>query len=79
MSARLIRECLDLISASLALIFNQSVDSGIFPDESKNARITPLFKKAGSRSDPSNYRRYQLSRLWPRFSSESYMISCIIT
>ena len=45
-SARLLRECPDLISGSLALIFNQSIDTGIFPDEWKNAR----------RSDPSNYR-----------------------
>jgi len=37
-------------------MFNQSIDTGIFPDEWKSARITPLFKKAGSRSDPSNYR-----------------------
>ena len=56
LSARLLRECADLISGSLALIFNQSFDTGIFPDEWKSARITPLFKKAGSRSDPSNYR-----------------------
>ena len=55
-SARLLRECPDLISGSLALIFNQSIDTGIFPDEWMSARITPLFKKAGSRSDPSNYR-----------------------
>ena len=55
-SARLLRECPDLISESLALIFNQSIGTGIFPDEWKSARITPLFKKAGSRSDPSNYR-----------------------
>ena len=55
-SARLLRECPDLISESLALIFNQSIDTGIFPDEWKSARITPLFKKAGSRIDPSNYR-----------------------
>ena len=57
MSARLLKECPDLISWSLAPIFNQSIDTGIFPDEWKNARIKPLiFKKAGSRSDPSNYR-----------------------
>ena len=55
-SARLLRECPDLISESLALIFNQSIATGIFPDEWKSARITPLFKKAGSRNDPSNYR-----------------------
>ena len=55
-SASLLRECSDLISESLTLIFNQSIDTGIFPDEWKSARITPLFKKAGSRSDPSNYR-----------------------
>jgi len=41
---------------SLALIFNQSIDTGIFPDEWRGARITPLFKKVGSGSDPSNYR-----------------------
>ena len=28
----------------------------IFPDEWKSARITPLYKKCGNRSDPSNYR-----------------------
>ena len=55
-SARLLRECADLISGSLALIFNQSIDTGIFPDEWKSARIMPLLKKAGSRSDPSYYR-----------------------
>ena len=55
-SARLLRECPDLISESLTVIFNQSIDTSIFPDEWKSARITPLFKKAESRSDPSNYR-----------------------
>ena len=55
-SARLLRECLDLIAKSLSQIFNQSIATGIFPDEWKNARITPLFKNAGKRTDPSNYR-----------------------
>ena len=55
-SARLLRECFDLISDSLALIFNRSIETSIFPDEWKSARITPLSKKCGKRSDPSNYR-----------------------
>ena len=55
-SARLLRECFDLISDSLALIFNRSIETSIFPDEWKSARITPLYKKCGNRSDPSNYR-----------------------
>ena len=36
------------------MIFNQSIDTGIF--FWNIARIAPLFKKIGSRSDPSNYR-----------------------
>ena len=54
-SARLLRECFDLISDSLALIFNRSIETSIFPDEWKSARITPLYKKFGNRRDPSNY------------------------
>ena len=53
-SARLLRECPDLISGFLPPIFNQSIDIGIFPDEWKSARITPLFIKTGSRSDSSS-------------------------
>ena len=46
----------DLISDSLALIFTRSIETSIFSDEWKSARITPLYKKFGNRSDPSNYR-----------------------
>ena len=55
-SARLLRECFDLISDSLALIFDRSIETSIFPDEWKSARITPLYKKCDNRGDPSNYR-----------------------
>ena len=55
-SARLLRECFNLISDSLALIFNRSIETSIFPDEWKSIRITPLYKKYGNRSDPSKYR-----------------------
>ena len=55
-SARLLRECFDPVSDSLAVIFNRSIETSIFPDEWKSARITPLYKKCVNRSDLSNYR-----------------------
>ena len=43
-SVRLLRECPDLIPESLALIFNQSIDTGISPDEWKSAIISLFFE-----------------------------------
>ena len=54
-SAKLIRECADLISIPLCNIFNNSLSSGLFPDDWKCARVTPLFKQ-GERTDINNYR-----------------------
>ena len=54
-SARLIRECADLICIPICNIFNQSIGQGIFPDDWKYARVAPLFK-AGDRKDVNNYR-----------------------
>ena len=52
---RLIRECADLICISICKIFNCSLTTGIFPDDWKCAKVTPLFKQ-GSSSDKNNYR-----------------------
>ena len=54
-SAKLLRECADLIAESLCTIFNQSIVSGIFPNEWKLSKVVPLFKQ-GNRSDLNNYR-----------------------
>lgn len=54
--ARLLKECPDLISESLTQIFNESIKTGIFPTDWKRARVTPLYKNSGERTDPSNYR-----------------------
>ena len=43
-SARLIRECADLICISICKIFNCSLTTGIFPDDWKCVKVTPLFK-----------------------------------
>ena len=44
-SAKLVWECTDLISIPLCNIFNNSLSSGLFPDDWKCARVTPLFKQ----------------------------------
>ena len=54
-SARLLRECADLVASSLCCIFNRSITSGIFPTEWKFTKVVPLFKQ-GERSDLNNYR-----------------------
>ena len=45
----------DYISEPLALLGNDSLASGNFPEKLKLARITPVFKK-DSRFDEDNYR-----------------------
>ena len=52
-SAKLVKECPDLIAECLTLIFHQSLLTGIFPDEWKSARVTPLYKNSGKRNDPT--------------------------
>ena len=49
------RECADLICIPICDIFNQSTSLGIFPDDWKCARVTPLFKQ-GDGDDLNNYR-----------------------
>ena len=46
-------ECPDLISESLTLTFNRSINTGIFPDEWKYAKAIPIHKH-GNCTD--NYR-----------------------
>ena len=55
LSSRLIRECADLISPYISIIFNCCLTTGTFPDDWKLAKVTPIFKQ-GDRSDMNNYR-----------------------
>ena len=52
---KLLKMAASIVSPSLALIFAKSIETGIFSDEWKLARVTPIFKK-GKRDDPNNYR-----------------------
>ena len=54
LSNQLIRECADLILPYISTIFNSCLTTGIFPDDWKLAKVTPIFKW-GDRSDMDNY------------------------
>ena len=55
LSSRLIRECADLISPYISIIFNRCLTTGTFRDDWKLAKVTTIFKQ-GDRSDMNNYR-----------------------
>ena len=54
-SAKVLKIAAPVIAPSLALIFNQSISTGIFPSDWKIARVTPIFK-TGAKHDMGNYR-----------------------
>ena len=53
-TAKILRECADLIAESLCTIFNQSIVSEKFPDKWKLLKVVPLFKH-GNRWELNNY------------------------
>ena len=55
LSMKLLKHVGGHLSSSLTLIINQSLNTGIFPDSLKVARVIPLFKK-GETSLFDNYR-----------------------
>ncbi len=55
MSVAVCRAFIEAIAPHLALIYNRSVDQGVFPNLMKHSKVVPLFK-SGDDTDPNNYR-----------------------
>ena len=53
-SFNVLKTCFGSLHKPLIHIFNQSLQSGLFPDEPKTVRVTLLFKK-GSDLELGNY------------------------
>lgn len=59
-SPRILKECSQVLSSPLALLFNTSFSLGQLPTMWKNANITPVYKK-GNRNLRENYRQISLT------------------
>ena len=57
---KLLKMCALIIAKPLSKLFNKSLQSGKFPSSWKKACVTPIFKRKGSNSDPTNYRPISL-------------------
>ena len=54
-STRLLKDASVVVAESLVSIFNLSLQTGIFPDDWKLAKVSPVFKE-GTKTDCGNYR-----------------------
>ena len=57
----LLKSCASAVAMPLSLIFASSLETGIVPEDWKSAEIVPIYKKKGSRTEPTNYRPISLT------------------
>ena len=62
---RILKSACYILSKPLAEIINNSVETAIFPDRLKHAKIIPIFKSIDE-TDPSNYRPISLLSIFNR-------------
>lgn len=51
----ILKQCAQHLAAPLTVLFNESLSTGVFPNQWKKSSVTPIFKK-GARSNIENYR-----------------------
>ena len=60
LSGRFIKDGAEILASPIAQLCNLSIATSWFPDCCKTAKLKPLFKRKGSKTDPKNYRPISL-------------------
>ncbi len=83
-SPRVLKSAVKPLSIIISKLINKSLDTGVFPDGLKIARVSPVFK-TGDRTDPGNYRPISvlptISKLYERVAHQqlsNYLNKCSI-
>ena len=63
------KKCLNSLCESLKYLFNLIIEKGIFPDDLKIAKATPIYK-ADDKNDLSNYKLISLLPYFSKFSNK---------
>ena len=62
MSARFLIMNVEALAPALSIIYNESLQTGVVPEDWRRANVTPIFKK-GSKANPGNYRPVSLTSI----------------
>ena len=60
LSGRFLKDGAEVLASPMAQLCNLSIKTSSFPDSCKTAKLKPLFKGKGSKTDPKNYRPISL-------------------
>ena len=61
-SSRFLQNHVDSLVTPLSIIFSKSLESGVVPQDWRDANVTPIFKK-GAKNSPDNYRPVSLTSI----------------
>ena len=58
---KILKECAEELATPMKIMFDLTMKNGKIPEEWKKAEVKAIYKKKGSRKDPSNYRPVSLT------------------